>query len=332
MTTTFKNFGIPTGFVSEGTLVDPALLASNVPPFGGQVRIELDPETAAPVPKYGLVTAAGQLVKYVNGENLVVIGEDAEATRDALDTALGDNEDATSTPASTNVINLDFAASPIRLSAASANIMTVIGTTVEFTGLPTAGQTLTVGAVEYSFVAADPGENEIEIAATPTLTATNAAAVIDGNPAVSLVDATGTTLSINFVASPAILSTDSSSLDITLGAAVLISDQPAQGDTITVGSVTYTFVEDAPEGGELIGAARGVCVTPITQADLNYAAAQSEPVYVMVATSGNFLLEGLALDESIAALSNTERLRVVRAAMASAGDNLICNTNRFAAT
>lgn len=330
--TTFKDFGVPTGFVSEGTIADPALLASNVPPFGGQIRVELDPASASPVPVNGLVTSAGQLVTYNNGDNLVVIGATVEETRDALVTSLGDNAAVTASPASTDVVNLSFGTSPVVLSDSSSNIATLIGTSVEFTGNPTAGQTLTVGAVTYTFVSGAPGTNEIQIGATATDTVTNAAAEINGNAALSVVDGTGTTLSLNFSVSPAILSTDSSALGITLGAGIQFTGQPAQGDTITVGGTTYSFVDEIPAGGEIIGAARGVAVTPISQAALDYADAQGEPIYVMIATSGNFLLEGLALDESITALSKTEQLRVVRAAMASAGDNLICNTNRFAAT
>ena len=92
--------------------------------------------------------------------------------------------------------------------------------------------------------------------------------------------------------------------------------------------VTYT----AAAGGdpESIDDAVGVAVSAITAEDLERADDASEPIYVLAATSGHFLLEGLVLHSSITALTVPNQLRVVRMAMAAAGDNMKVNSNRYA--
>lgn len=87
---------------------------------------------------------------------------------------------------------------------------------------------------------------------------------------------------------------------------------------------TYTV------GPEAIGAAVGVTLTELTTAQIDYADANTEDLFVVVATSGNFLLESLNLPSAVAALSKAEQLRIVQAAMSAGGDNMIVNSNRFA--
>lgn len=83
-------------------------------------------------------------------------------------------------------------------------------------------------------------------------------------------------------------------------------------------------------GPEAIGAAVGVTLTELTAAAIEYADDESEDLFVLVATSGNFLLEALNLPSAVAALSKSEQLRIVQAAMSAGGDNMIVNSNRFA--
>lgn len=84
-------------------------------------------------------------------------------------------------------------------------------------------------------------------------------------------------------------------------------------------------------GPEVIGAAIGVTVTDLTAAAIEYADDEGEDLFVMVATSGNFLLEALNLPAAVAALSKSEQLRIVQAAMSAGGDNMVVSSNRFSA-
>lgn len=173
----------------------------------------------------------------------ITIGEDEEATRDATILVIESNPAlASAEAASTNVINLVYAESPILLGKDADNIMAIIATSCNFTGTTTDGDTITVGEVTYTFRNSPVSATDIQIGATAEDTVTAAAAAIDGNPSTSVVDGTGTLLSINFVGTSATIETTSSDISIALGGALFFSDNPSPDDTITIGELTYTYV------------------------------------------------------------------------------------------
>ena len=185
--------------------------------------------------------------------NTVVLGADEEADRDALLLLLGGNAAlASSSDASTNVINLVFNDSPAVLSANSDALTAFVATSITFAGTGDDGDTITVGAVTYTLRTSAVEPTDIEIGGTAAATVTAAAAVIDGNAAISLVDATDEILSINFAVSPAIIEVTGADLTLVIGAGILFNEQPAPDDTITVGAVTYTFTDVDPGYQEIL--------------------------------------------------------------------------------
>lgn len=173
----------------------------------------------------------------------ITLGANAEATRDATLLAIASNPALDSADgASTNIINLTYAASPIVLDKSADNLTVIIGTSATFSGTTSDGDTLTVGAVTYTFRDSPVAGTDIQIGGSAAASVTNAAAAIDGNPATTLVDGTDTILSINFVGPSAILETTSSDITLGLGSAMLFSDNLAPDDTLTIGGTTYTYV------------------------------------------------------------------------------------------
>ena len=334
----FKDYGVPRGFETTSRVATPAPLHSQVPPFGGFETVRVaDPETATPLAQYALVNSNGQPVRYVPAGALapgeVPIGEDDESTRDALVEALeGSTAVAEAVPESTNIINLVASGSPFILSSDGAPdvVVAITGTVGLSAGNAADGDTVTVGTTTYTFADTPSGPTDIQIGGSAAATATNAAAVIDGNSAVSSVGATDETINLVFVGPEAVLSGSGENISTALAGTITVATNPTDAVDIAVGSDTYALVT-AGTAEESVDAAAGVAATPLTIQALAQAVVDETNVSVHVATSGNFLLEGLVLDESISTLSKSEQLRVVRLAMRAAGDNMKVNSNRYTA-
>lgn len=203
--------------------------------------------------------------------NSAVRGSDAELTRDGILAALASNSALSSfSGASTNMINMEFTASPWLVATNSPDIARSVSGLITFTGNPTAGQTITVGAVTYTFVAGAPGTNEVQIGANEVETGGNMIAALASNASLSNVENGGTDDVVNvvFVGNNGTLATNASNVTLVRAAAILISDNPDLGRTLTVGGVTYTFVAGgAGAAGEvLVGRNGGESVSNLAAA------------------------------------------------------------------
>lgn len=79
-----------------------------------------------------------------------------------------------------------------------------------------------------------------------------------------------------------------------------------------------------PGSPDTFDAAAGVVVSEITQEMVDNADDNSETLYAMVYTSGNFLFEGLVLHASVDTLAKAQAI------VGAAGDNMLVNSNRYA--
>ena len=79
-----------------------------------------------------------------------------------------------------------------------------------------------------------------------------------------------------------------------------------------------------PGSPDTFDTAAGVTTSEITQEMVDNATANSETLYVMVYTSGNFLYEALVKHASVNTLAKAQAI------VGAAGDNMLVNSNKFA--
>lgn len=123
--------------------------------------------------------------------------------------------------------------------------MTLVNANVFFEGVPSPGDTITVGAITYTAVAGSPGTNEFQIAGTAAESRDNFLIALTGNPVVGAAQDDATDFPnayIIFIGDTGTVSVSGENLSARFAGVIQMVADPAPGKSIDINGLTFEFV------------------------------------------------------------------------------------------